>query len=130
MSLNTLHSTLTAGLAIACITAALFESTAIAAASTITLHSSRPPAPFPFTLTHVVQSPTLSKAISIASHTLDAQKYRLGLGDLVRVKSGGPMMTVHAIKGREAICEWTNSNGNLQSSRFPIADLVAIGGKA
>jgi uncharacterized protein YodC (DUF2158 family) len=130
MSLKTPHSTLTAGLAVACIAASLFESTKIAAASTITFRSGRLPALPPFALAAAAHPPTIAKAIVLTSHTLDTLKYGLRLGDLVRVKSGGPMMTVRAIKGTEAICEWANSNGSLQSSPFPIADLVAIGGTA
>jgi hypothetical protein len=96
MSLNTPHSTLTAGLADACIAAALFESTVIAAASTIMFRSGRLPAPLPFALAAVARPPTLAKAFAVTSHTLDTPKYRLRLGDLVRVKSGGPMMMTFA----------------------------------
>ncbi|WP_426536682.1 YodC family protein [Bradyrhizobium sp. McL0615] len=44
-------------------------------------------------------------------------------GDLVRVRSGGPLMTVTAVQGDQVNCSWTDGNGDLKSESFPIAVL-------
>jgi len=44
-------------------------------------------------------------------------------GDLVRVRSGGPLMTVTAVQGDQVNCSWTEWNGDLKSESFPIAVL-------
>jgi uncharacterized protein YodC (DUF2158 family) len=44
-------------------------------------------------------------------------------GDLVRVRSGGPLMTVIGIQGDQVNCSWTDWNGELKSESFPIAVL-------
>jgi uncharacterized protein YodC (DUF2158 family) len=44
-------------------------------------------------------------------------------GDLVRVRSGGPLMTVTGIEGDQVNCSWTDWNGELKSESFPIAVL-------
>jgi uncharacterized protein YodC (DUF2158 family) len=41
-------------------------------------------------------------------------------GDIVRVRSGGPAMTVHSIKGNQADCFWTGMDGAPNAERFPI----------
>jgi uncharacterized protein YodC (DUF2158 family) len=44
-------------------------------------------------------------------------------GDLVRVRSGGPLMTVTGIQGDQVNCAWTDWDGALKSETFPIAVL-------
>ena len=44
-------------------------------------------------------------------------------GDLVRVRSGGPLMTVTTVEGDQVNCSWTDWNGDLKSESFPIAVL-------
>jgi uncharacterized protein YodC (DUF2158 family) len=44
-------------------------------------------------------------------------------GDLVRVRSGGPLMTVTAVQGDQVNCTWTDWDGQLKSESFPIAAL-------
>jgi uncharacterized protein YodC (DUF2158 family) len=44
----------------------------------------------------------------------------LGRGNLVRLRSGGPLMTVFRIEGDQVNCVWTNWDGRLESERFPI----------
>jgi uncharacterized protein YodC (DUF2158 family) len=44
-------------------------------------------------------------------------------GDLVRVRSGGPLMIVTGVQGDQVNCSWTEWNGDLKSESFPIAVL-------
>jgi uncharacterized protein YodC (DUF2158 family) len=44
-------------------------------------------------------------------------------GDLVRVRSGGPLMTVTGIQGDQVNCSWTDLDGELRSENFPMAVL-------
>jgi uncharacterized protein YodC (DUF2158 family) len=41
-------------------------------------------------------------------------------GDLVRLRSGGPAMTVDSIRGRQVDCFWTGENGQPNAESFPI----------
>ena len=41
-------------------------------------------------------------------------------GDLVRLRSGGPLMTVEGIKGDQVDCFWTDPNGQMNAQSFPI----------
>jgi uncharacterized protein YodC (DUF2158 family) len=41
-------------------------------------------------------------------------------GDLVRLRSGGPLMTVDGIKGDQVDCYWTDGNGQINAESFPI----------
>jgi uncharacterized protein YodC (DUF2158 family) len=47
---------------------------------------------------------------------------RVKAGDVVRLKSGGPKMTVVEVDvdGRVAICTWFDADGKLQGDRFPV----------
>jgi uncharacterized protein YodC (DUF2158 family) len=45
-------------------------------------------------------------------------------GDLVRLRSGGPLMIVKSVQGDQAICSWSEEDGKLQSGNFPIAMLT------
>jgi uncharacterized protein YodC (DUF2158 family) len=44
----------------------------------------------------------------------------LGRGNLVRLRSGGPLMTVLRIEGDQVNCVWTNCDGQIRSDNFPI----------
>jgi len=41
-------------------------------------------------------------------------------GDLVRLRSGGPLMTVDNIKGSGVDCYWSDWNGQPNAQTFPI----------
>jgi uncharacterized protein YodC (DUF2158 family) len=41
-------------------------------------------------------------------------------GELVRLRSGGPAMTVNSINGDQVDCYWTDSNGQANADKFPI----------
>lgn len=41
-------------------------------------------------------------------------------GDLVRLRSGGPAMTVDSIRGNQADCFWTGEDGQPNAESFPI----------
>ena len=41
-------------------------------------------------------------------------------GNLVRLRSGGPLMTVKGIKGDQVDCFWTDVNGQINADSFPV----------
>jgi uncharacterized protein YodC (DUF2158 family) len=41
-------------------------------------------------------------------------------GNLVRLRSGGPLMTVKDIKGDQVDCFWTDFNGQINADSFPV----------
>jgi uncharacterized protein YodC (DUF2158 family) len=41
-------------------------------------------------------------------------------GDLVRLRSGGPAMTVDSIKGNQVDCFWTGEDGRPNAESFPV----------
>jgi uncharacterized protein YodC (DUF2158 family) len=47
-------------------------------------------------------------------------------GNLVRLRSGGPLMTVKDIKGDQVDCFWTDANGEINADSFPV-DVLQIG---
>jgi uncharacterized protein YodC (DUF2158 family) len=53
---------------------------------------------------------------------------RVKVGDLVRIRSGGPLMTVRAIEGSDVICQWQTWAGEPRSDRFPVAEVAPIAG--
>jgi uncharacterized protein YodC (DUF2158 family) len=62
-----------------------------------------------------------SPASQVATQSRSASP--LHAGDLVRVRSGGPLMTVTGIQGDQVNCSWADWNGDLKSENFPIAVL-------
>ena len=42
-------------------------------------------------------------------------------GDLVRLRSGGPVLTVKSVRDGWVICTWLTDYGELQSGGFPMA---------
>ena len=53
---------------------------------------------------------------AMQSHTAAS----LQRGDLVRLRSGGPLMTVDTIKGNQVDCFWTGLDGEPNAESFPI----------
>jgi uncharacterized protein YodC (DUF2158 family) len=51
-------------------------------------------------------------------------------GDRVRLRSGGPLMTVHSINGDNIDCQWFTPAGELKSATFPLAMLTIVEGTA
>ena len=47
-------------------------------------------------------------------------------GNLVRLRSGGPLMTVKGIKGDQVDCFWTDVNGQVNADSFPV-DVLQMG---
>jgi uncharacterized protein YodC (DUF2158 family) len=41
-------------------------------------------------------------------------------GDLVRLRSGGPLMTIENVKGDQVDCFWSDYNGQSNAATFPI----------
>ena len=55
---------------------------------------------------------------SSSKETIASQLHQ---GDLVRLRSGGPLMTVNGIKGDQVDCVWTDSNnGQPDDATFPV----------
>lgn len=46
-------------------------------------------------------------------------------GNLVRLRSGGPLMTVKDVKGDQVDCFWTDVNGEINADSFPV-DVLQI----
>lgn len=55
---------------------------------------------------------------------------QLNLGDRVRLRGGGPLMTVHSINGDNIDCQWFTVHGELQAATFPLYMLTIIEGAA
>jgi uncharacterized protein YodC (DUF2158 family) len=53
------------------------------------------------------------------SHAIPLQS-----GDLVRLRSGGPLMIVESVHGDQVTCYWGKEDGEPQSDSFPIAMLT------
>jgi uncharacterized protein YodC (DUF2158 family) len=49
----------------------------------------------------------------------------LRTGDLVRLRSGGPLITVRSAEGDQVNCYWSTDEGNVLNGSFPVADLTA-----
>ena len=64
-------------------------------------------------------APAFAEPVSMQSGSIAS----LRTGDFVRVRSGGPLMTVASVAGDQVNCSWTDWLGNLKSQSFPIAEL-------
>ena len=73
---------------------------------------------FPSVIVPAFAEPALSNAAM-----QNAPPASLRAGDLVRVRSGGPLMTVNDIQGDRVNCTWSDWDGVLISGSFPAAVL-------
>jgi uncharacterized protein YodC (DUF2158 family) len=77
-----------------------------------------------FTLVDGVSTKTVGMApASSASAPSNAQNQAAPAfrsGNLVRLRSGGPLMTVRGIKGDQVDCFWTDWNGQVNADSFPV----------
>jgi uncharacterized protein YodC (DUF2158 family) len=61
-----------------------------------------------------------SNGASAPSNTQNQAAPAFQSGDLVRLRSGGPMMTVKGVKGDHVDCFWADYNGQFNSDSFPV----------
>jgi uncharacterized protein YodC (DUF2158 family) len=67
-----------------------------------------------------------ASSASAPSNTQNPAAPAFGSGNLVRLRSGGPLMTVKRIKGDQVDCFWTDVNGQINSDSFPM-DVLQMG---
>ena len=65
-------------------------------------------------------SPAFSGSAPSNTATQNQIAPSLRSGSLVRLRSGGPLMTVVRIEGDQVNCVWTDWDGQFESGRFPI----------
>src|SRR5258706_6924688 len=68
-------------------------------------------------------SPAFSASAPSNTATQNQAAPSLRSGSLVRLRSGGPLMTVVGIEGDQVDCAWTNRNGRIGYERLPIEAL-------
>jgi uncharacterized protein YodC (DUF2158 family) len=79
---------------------------------------------FALTLGIAFSAPLSVPALSDSASSNAAGQFRaappLQRGDLVRLRSGGPAMTVESVKGDLADCFWTDITGQINAESFPV----------
>jgi uncharacterized protein YodC (DUF2158 family) len=61
-----------------------------------------------------------ASSASAPSNTQNQAAPAFRSGNLVRLRSGGPLMTVRDIKGDQVHCFWTDVNGQINADSFPV----------
>jgi uncharacterized protein YodC (DUF2158 family) len=61
-----------------------------------------------------------ASSASAPSNTPNQAASAFRSGNLVRLRSGGPLMTVKGIKGDQVDCFWTDVNGQINADSFPV----------
>ena len=61
-----------------------------------------------------------ASSASAPSNTQNQAAPAFRSGNLVRLRSGGPLMTVKGIKGDQVDCFWTDFNGQINTDSFPV----------
>jgi uncharacterized protein YodC (DUF2158 family) len=67
-----------------------------------------------------------ASSASAPSNTQNQAASAFRSGNLVRLRSGGPLMTVKGIKGDQVDCFWTDVNGQINADSFPV-DVLQMG---
>jgi uncharacterized protein YodC (DUF2158 family) len=67
-----------------------------------------------------LSTPVFSESAPSNTMTRSQMAASLQRGDLVRLRSGGPLMTVDSIKGNQADCFWTGEDGQPNAESFPV----------
>jgi uncharacterized protein YodC (DUF2158 family) len=67
-----------------------------------------------------------ASSVSAPSNTQNQAAPAFRTGNLVRLRSGGPLMTVKGIKGDQVDCFWTDVNGQINADSFPV-DVLQMG---
>jgi len=67
-----------------------------------------------------------ASSASAPSNTQNQAAPAFRSGNLVRLRSGGPLMTVKGIKGDQVDCFWTDGNGQINADSFPV-DVLQMG---
>ena len=67
-----------------------------------------------------------ASSASAPSNTQNQAAPAFRSGNLVRLRSGGPLMTVRDIKGDQVDCFWTDFNGQINADSFPV-DVLQMG---
>jgi uncharacterized protein YodC (DUF2158 family) len=65
--------------------------------------------------------PALAGPAQSSATTQSRPATLLQSGDLVQLRSGGPVMTVKSVRDGWVICTWWSEYGDFQSGGFPIA---------
>jgi uncharacterized protein YodC (DUF2158 family) len=65
-------------------------------------------------------SPALSASAPSNTAMQNQATLALRIGNLVRLRSGGPLMTVVRIDSDQVNCVWTDWDGQFESGNFPI----------
>jgi len=68
----------------------------------------------------------LASSASAPSNTQNQAAPAFRSGNLVRLRSGGALMTVKGIKGDQVDCFWTDVNGQINADSFPV-DVLQMG---
>jgi uncharacterized protein YodC (DUF2158 family) len=61
--------------------------------------------------------------IAAADSFADSREPPLGLGNFVRLNSGGPTMVIVDIEGLTVICAWRDRDGKTHEHGFPVASV-------
>jgi uncharacterized protein YodC (DUF2158 family) len=67
-----------------------------------------------------------ASSASAPSNTQNQAAPAFRSGNLVRLRSGGPLMTVKGVKGDQVDCFWTDVNGQINADSFPV-DVLQMG---
>jgi uncharacterized protein YodC (DUF2158 family) len=68
--------------------------------------------------------PALAASAKPQAAKQEAPAPGLKTGDLVRLRSGGPLMTVDKVEGDLVTCFWSTEYGDVRSGSFRIAELA------